>query len=101
MRVEAIELHLHTKGTLVGFADLAFVDIRLRVFDCAVHQKNGKWWIRLPDKSYVTRDGEIRWRALLAFGDRDSEAEFQSAALAALRYPGVFPITLVKAREGT
>jgi hypothetical protein len=102
MRVEAIEFHPHQKNTLQGFADLALPEIGLRVFDCPVHEKGGKWWVRLPARSYTSRDGEVKWQALLAFGDRDSEADFQAAALAALpwRFPTVFPASLVKAKEG-
>jgi hypothetical protein len=101
MRVEAIEFHPHVKNTLRGFADLAIADIGLRVFDCPVHCKEGKWWVALPAKPYTTREGKQNWQLLLQFGDKDSYAAFQKAALAALRFrfPNTFPDSLVTARS--
>jgi hypothetical protein len=103
MRIEAIDFHPHAKNTLQGFADLAIADIGLRIFDCTVFEKDGRWWVRLPSRSCVDRNGEVKWQDLFAFGDRDSEAAFQKAALAALRFrfPKTFPDTLVTAKEGS
>ena len=86
MQIEALAFHLLSAGTLVGYADFALGSSGLPVFDCSIHQKDDRWWIVFPRRSYVGRDNKTHWQTLLGFDDEDSQERFWSLALAALRF---------------
>jgi hypothetical protein len=96
MRIEAFGFHPHAKGTLADYADPALADAGIRIFDCPVYCKEGRWFVGFPNKQFTTRQGEVRWQAFIEFNDVEAKNAFQKAALAALRwrFPNTFPADL-------
>jgi hypothetical protein len=104
MQIEAIAYYPHSSGALRGHCDLALGASGLRVKDCGVFEKDGRWWVSFPTRSYTTRNGELRHQALIEFGDDDSRERFQKLALAALRFRfpaalGAIPVAACDDRE--
>jgi hypothetical protein len=94
-----------SKNTLVGFCDVHMTNIRMVVRDVAIHcfgdRISGRWWISLPGKPMVERDGTpiINARTgkqdffnLVRFDTREAHHQFEQQTLAALRamHPEVF-----------
>ena len=87
-------------NTLVGFCDIIIPEIRLRIFDVSVHEKNGKRWVGLPSKPWVGRDGEVKrgdngkvvYMPTAEFTDAATRTAFSDKVIAALVEfkPGVF-----------
>jgi hypothetical protein len=89
------------KNTLVGFIDIRMTNIRLIVRDLALHRFGERWWVSMPGKPMVERDGTpiINARtgrqdyfAFLRFDTRTAHADFERQVLAAMRerHPEVF-----------
>jgi hypothetical protein len=90
-----------SKNTLRGFADVQMTNIRLVVRDIAIHCFDDRWWISLPAKPMVERDGtpiinartgKQDYFAFLRFDTREAHYQFEQQVLAALReaHPEVF-----------
>jgi hypothetical protein len=79
-------------NTLYGFATIFIPALHLRIFDCAVHEKNGKRWINLPAKPWVDRDGTAKrgddgkmiYAPVLEFADPATRNAFSDRVIAAL-----------------
>jgi hypothetical protein len=79
-------------NTLVGFCTVVVPELHLRVFDCPVHEKNGKRWISLPAKPLVDRDGVVKrgdngkiiYIPVLEFTDRPTREAFSDRVIATL-----------------
>jgi hypothetical protein len=95
MKILATAFRPLTKNTLRGFCSLALGSSGLLIHECALHTKNGRWWVSFPARSYEGKDGVQQWRPLLEFGDPSSKARFQEQAIEALhdRYPDIFKAT--------
>jgi hypothetical protein len=50
----------HHGNTLRGFVTVVIPEIRLRILDLTVHEKNGSRWVGLPAKPQIDRDGTVR-----------------------------------------
>ena len=79
------------RGTLVGFCAIYISELRLTVYDIAVHQHaGGAHWAQLPARPMVDRDGtihrtsdgRIQYAQLLHF-DREVNEAFSKAVVAA------------------
>jgi hypothetical protein len=79
-------------NTLYGFCDIAIPEMRLRIFDLTVHEKNGRRWVGLPAKPQITRDGGVRrddrgktaYVPILEFTDKPTRDAFSDRVIAAL-----------------
>jgi NADH/NAD ratio-sensing transcriptional regulator Rex len=80
------------RSTLVGFADISVSEIKLTIFDVAIHTKNGKAWAQLPAKAQINRDrqliknteGKIQYARILEFHSRSVADAFSAAAIKAV-----------------
>ena len=78
--------------TLRGFATLELPS-GLIVREVTVHEKNGKWWVGLPAKAQIDRDGQviknevgnIQYAAILNWRDRDLADRFSDTVVALVR----------------
>jgi hypothetical protein len=46
-------------NTLLGFADVLLTQTHLKIYDCAIHEKNGRRWVSLPGRPMVDREGVV------------------------------------------
>jgi hypothetical protein len=87
-------------ATLRGFCELVLTETHLKIFDVALHEKNGKRWAALPSKPQVNREGyvlrgennKIKYAPVMAFDSREAGDQFSRLAIAAVleRFPRVF-----------
>ncbi len=92
MGVEIVNWKAFERGTLQGFADIRLPTVKLTLYGCAVHQKNGRRWVQTPSKPQLDADrnlvkdeqGKIQYWPAAKFDDRDVGDRFSEAALAAL-----------------
>jgi hypothetical protein len=87
-------------NTLYVFADIVIPEVRLRVRETTVHQMDHRWWIKLPAKPQIDRNGVVRrdergkiaYSAFLQFTDWATHDAFSQRAIAALpeRFPYAF-----------
>jgi hypothetical protein len=79
-------------NTLHGFCTVNIPEMRLRIFDLSVHQKNESRWVGLPAKPQITREGAVRrdergktaYSPILEFTDKATRDAFSARAIAAL-----------------
>jgi hypothetical protein len=87
-------------NTLHGFADVLLEQTHLRIYDCAVHEKNGRRWVGLPARPMIDRegmalrdeDGKTRYTRILEVDTREAGDEFSKNVVAAVlaHSPGAF-----------
>jgi hypothetical protein len=78
--------------TLVGFATIVIPELRLRIIDLTVHQKNDARWVGLPARPQLNRDGTVRhddrgktaYSAVLEFTDKATRDAFSHRVTTAL-----------------
>ena len=85
MQVIASNFRPFAKNTLVGFVDLEVVDLGLRLLGWTVHKKDDARWIGPPGRKYVDDNGVEQWANTAEFTDKGKRAEFQKAAVEAIR----------------
>jgi hypothetical protein len=56
--VECTAFHSVRRNTLRGYATIVVKELRLRISDIAIHERDGGRWSHLPAKAMV-RDGEL------------------------------------------
>jgi hypothetical protein len=85
--IRCIKFRAYRKNTLQGFCDFELTRVGLVLKDCALHEKNGKWWIAFPAKQFQNKDGQASWVPLIEFAAGAGEAReaFQTQAVAAVR----------------
>ena len=87
------------RNTLRGFTR-ARMPSGVIFHDCAVHEKNGAWWVSPASKPIIGRDGaQIKdtagksiWSPVVSFASKELRDRFSVAVLDALRvaHPEVF-----------
>jgi hypothetical protein len=90
IRVEAFTPR--RSNTLFGFCTVVIPELRLRINDIAVHEKNGRRWAQLPSKPMIDRDrnlkrdenGKIAYAIILQFTDRATADAFSAKLIEAL-----------------
>lgn len=75
MKVTAENIRKFEKNTLQCVFDLNLEGL-MTIFGCTAHRKNESWWIGLPAKSYLDKDGATKWQPVI---------EMPSERLASLR----------------
>jgi hypothetical protein len=83
-RIKVLSWRESQRATRLGFFDLLFVDVALKVSGFGLHQRGVRRWISLPARPVVEGDGRQIWLPILDFMDHGAAAEFQSAALEAV-----------------
>lgn len=91
MNISVLEFKPVNRNTLVGFAVIYIAELRLRVRDISIHEKNGERWVQLPAKAQIDRegntirkDGKIQYATLLEWSDAATRVAFAHAVIAAL-----------------
>jgi hypothetical protein len=89
-----------SRNTLFGFADITISELKLRIHDVAIHQKNESRWAQLPAKPQVkdgalikdAATGKIAYTPMMEFTNKAVRDAFSQAVITAvLDYsPGVF-----------
>lgn len=84
MNVECTKFKSCVKGPLQGFAHLKIVDLGLEIYSCTVWQKNGKRWVKMPEKEYIDSVGEKKYFPHCRFNTMPMHEEFSNAAIKAI-----------------
>jgi hypothetical protein len=79
-------------SSLRGFFDLQIPRWHLRLSGCTLNASHGKYWIGLPSRPLIDRDGhalrddagKIRYEPIITFTDNDRRNRFTEATLAAI-----------------
>ena len=69
----------YSKNTLKGFFDLRLAS-GMVLCGCTLYEKNGRYWIGLPAKSYLKDDGEQAWCRIIDFSDKETHDRFLQAS---------------------
>ena len=87
-------------NTLLGFADVLLGQTRLKIYDCAIHEKGGRRWVSLPGRPMIDREGVVlrdengktKYARILEFDSREAGDEFSKSVVAAVlaHSPGAF-----------
>ena len=101
LSIEIESFRPQRSNTLFGFVTIVIPDMRLRIVDATVHEKNGARWIGLPAKPQITREGVARkdertgktaYSTVIEFTDKGTREAFSQRVIGALlaRYPHTF-----------
>jgi hypothetical protein len=79
-------------NTLVGFVTVVVPELRLKIFDLSVHEKNESRWVGMPGKAQIQRDGTVRkdergkalYTPVIEFTDRATRDAFSARVIASL-----------------
>jgi hypothetical protein len=79
-------------NTLRGFVSVTVPELRLKIFDLTVHEKNAARWIGMPGRAQITRDGRLRkdengktlYTPTLEFTDRATRDAFSARVIQSL-----------------
>ncbi len=74
--IECIRFRAHAAGTLQGFVDLWIEKMGVEIYGCTLHVKDGKRWINLPSKEYLSENGEKKYSPVIRFRDKDHYYKF-------------------------
>jgi hypothetical protein len=80
------------RGTLVGFCDLTIKELRLKIHEVSLHEKNGSSrWATMPGRPWVKDgvavrgdDGKIQYSPLFEFESREVRDAFSREVWRAL-----------------
>ena len=79
------------RNTLRGFAQIEIKELRLRVYDIAIHEKDGRRWAQLPAKPQIRDgtlvtgdDGRVQYYPVMSFDTREVADAFSRAVIAAV-----------------
>jgi DNA phosphorothioation-dependent restriction protein DptG len=99
LSIEVVGFKKFQKGTLRGFCDIVIRELRLKVHEVALHQKNEARWAAMPSKPWLLKDGvavrgddgKIQYSQLFEFETREVRDAFSREVWrAVLEYdPGV------------
>jgi hypothetical protein len=82
----ALDLRLVQKPFLIGFFTAWCPTLDLRIPDCTWWRgKDGAEYVRLPEKTWTTAQGETRYRKTVEFGSSRSEKWFATEGLKAVQ----------------
>jgi hypothetical protein len=79
-------------NTLVGFCTVTIPELRLKIIDLSVHEKNESRWASLPAKAQIDRSGNVRrddrgkvaYTPVLEFSDKATRTAFSDRVIASL-----------------
>ena len=79
------------RNTLVGFCTVHITELRLSIFDVAIHVKNASRWAAFPSKPWVRDNGLVfdengrpKYVPVFQFDDRKTADAFSRDAIAEL-----------------
>jgi hypothetical protein len=79
------------RNTLRGFAQIEIKELRLKIHDVAVHEKDGRRWAQLPAKPQIRDgtlvtgdDGRVQYYPVMSFDTREVADAFSRAVIAAV-----------------
>ena len=93
LNIQVFNVRKHQSNTLCGFFDALVGGWRLKINGLSLHHRDGRWWVSLPGRPKVGRDGtQISDRAgnrqfqpVLEFASRADQDRFGDVVVAALR----------------
>jgi hypothetical protein len=82
----------HHSNTLRGFVTVTIPELRLRIVDLTVHEKNNSRWVGLPAKPQIERNGTVRkddrgkvlYTTVIEFTSREVRDAFSARVIEAL-----------------
>jgi hypothetical protein len=82
----------HRSNMLVGFCTVTIPELRLRIYDLTVHEKNESRWANMPGKAQIARDGTLRrddrgailYTPTIQFADNATRDAFSRQVIASL-----------------
>ena len=91
MTITCTDFRPWARNTLVGFAVVNIVELKLTIKDVAIHQKDGSRWAQLPAKPQI-KDGAVvkddagkqQWISIMEFSSREVRDAFSAATIAAV-----------------
>lgn len=81
--IEVLKFRSHTKGALLGFADIFIDKTGMEIYGCTMYQKDGRRWVNLPQKEYE-ENGEKKYAPVVRFRNKAHQTAFQDQALDAI-----------------
>jgi hypothetical protein len=100
MNVTTRNVRPFAKNTLIAFFEAEITDVRQCIRDCTLHRFNERFWIGLPGKPHVAKDGspiltpggKPAYTSIIQFGTRSAHDDFQRSCIASLRqqHPELF-----------
>jgi hypothetical protein len=100
MSVECENFRPRRTLTLRGFVTVLLPQTQLRIYDVALHDKDGSKWAQLPGRPMLDREGRplrdqngrVKYAPVMQFADRTAADQFsQQCIAAALRqHPRIF-----------
>ena len=97
--VTCVEWKPITKNTLRGFCTVDFKELRLKIHEIAVHEKDSRRWVALPSKPQMrdgqpilNENGKPAYSNLMTFDSREIGDAFSRAVIDAVvaRAPDAF-----------
>jgi DNA-binding cell septation regulator SpoVG len=76
------EVKIYEKRTLRAFINFTIADLGLRINGAMIHEKEGKRWVGMPAREYVS-EGEKHWSPIVDFVSKESRDVMNDAVLAA------------------
>jgi hypothetical protein len=81
IKIQVLAFRPSPRSTRLGFVDLLFSQISLKVCGFGVHSRDGRIWLSLPARP---RDYDCQTRPVFYFLDQGIRAAFEEAALRAI-----------------
>lgn len=84
--IEVLEYRpMEGKGALKGYANIYIAKSGLEIFGCAIFEKDGKSWVKLPQKEFTDNEGQKNYRPIIKWRERSHEDAFSKAVVEAVR----------------
>jgi hypothetical protein len=99
MTINVVEWKSLSSGALVGFATIAIAELKMKIHDVGVYQKEDRRWAMPPSKPMVKNgtvvrdsEGAVRYSKVIEFDNKQVAGAFSDAVIEALlRYdPAAF-----------
>jgi hypothetical protein len=81
IKIQVLAFRPSPRNSRIGFVDLLFSQISLKVCGFGLHSRDGRIWLSLPARP---RDYDVQTRPVFYFLDAQIRAAFEEAALRAI-----------------
>lgn len=82
--IECTNFKEHKEGCLTGFADFYIEKWQAEVKGCKIFEKDGKRWVKLPDRKFINDEGDTAYAPILKFLHVESNQIFSEKAIEAI-----------------
>jgi len=91
LTIEVTGFKRFERGTLVGFCDIVIRELRLKVYEVALHEKGSARWAAMPSRPWLKDgvairgdDGKIQYKPIFEFETREVRDAFSASVWRAL-----------------